>query len=75
MQWQNHLESTPSVLFGKLIIKKTRVPVELILEKLAALQSFDDLLLAYPQITIEDIQACLLYAADNARHEKIMAVA
>lgn len=75
MQWRDHLEANPSILFGKLVIKNTRIPVDLILEKLAASNSFDDLLIAYPRLTKEDIQACLFYASDNAKHEKVLAVA
>jgi uncharacterized protein (DUF433 family) len=58
-----------------MVIKGTRIPVELILEKLAAGYSFDDLKKAYPRITTADVQACLLFAADNTKHEKTLAVA
>ncbi len=75
MNWKSHLSSDPSVMFGKVVIKGTRIPVELILEKLAIGQTFSDLLLAYPKITTEDIQACLWFAADNTKHEKTLAVA
>ncbi|HET9054080.1 MAG TPA: DUF433 domain-containing protein [Cyclobacteriaceae bacterium] len=62
-------------MFGKMVIKGTRIPVELILEKLAAGNSFEALKQAYPRITKADIQACLLFAADNAKHEKTLVVA
>ncbi|MBO9617397.1 MAG: DUF433 domain-containing protein [Niabella sp.] len=75
MKWQNYITSDPSVLFGKMVIRNTRIPVELILEKLGHGYSFEILLEAYPRITTEDILACLLFAADNAKHEKIVAVA
>jgi uncharacterized protein (DUF433 family) len=72
MNWQEHLSSNPEILFGKLVIKGTRIPVDLILEKLAVGQTPEQLLTAYPKITISDIQACLYYAADNSKHEKIL---
>ena len=75
MNWQDHLSSDPAVLFGKIVIKNTRIPVDLILEKLGRGYSFESLLEAYPRITTEDILACLLFAADNSKHEKILAVA
>ncbi len=75
MNWKEHLTADPAILFGKMVIKDTRIPVDLVLEKLGSGHSFDDLLAAYPRITTEDIQACLLYAAENAKHEKILAVA
>lgn len=72
--WREHLSSDPSILFGKLTIKGTRIPVELILEKLAANYSFNELMQAYPRIKEEDIQACLIFAAENAKHEKTLAI-
>jgi uncharacterized protein (DUF433 family) len=75
MNWQDHISSDPNVMFGKTVIKGTRIPVELILEKLATDYSFDELKQAYPRITTVDIQACLLFAADNTKHEKVLALA
>ena len=48
MNWK-HLSSDASVMFGKMVIKNTRIPVELILEKLAIGHTSDDLLQAYPK--------------------------
>ncbi|HVZ95900.1 MAG TPA: DUF433 domain-containing protein [Chitinophagaceae bacterium] len=75
MSWQDYISSDPSVMFGKMVIRGTRITVELILEKLATGYSFEELKQAYPQITNADIQACLLFAADNTKHEKTLAVA
>ena len=75
MNWREHISSDPEIMFGKMVIKGTRIPVELILEKLAADYSFEELIHAYPRITTEDVQACLLFAADNTKHEKTLAVA
>lgn len=75
MDWKNNLHSDPNVMFGKMVIKNTRIPVDLVLEKLGHGISYNELLAAYPKITLEDIQACLLFAADVTKHEKILAVA
>ncbi len=75
MDWKNHISSDPSILFGKTVIRNTRIPVDLILEKLGHGYSFASLIDAYPRLTNEDILACLLFAADNSKHEKILAVA
>lgn len=75
MNWKEHISSDPNILFGKMVIKGSRIPVDLILEKLATGYSFAQLLEAYPRITTIDIQACLLFAADNTKHEKTLAVA
>lgn len=74
MNWKEYISSDPEIMFGKMVIKGTRIPVELILEKLAADYSFDDLKQAYPRITTTDIQACLSFAADNTKHEKTLAL-
>ena len=69
IDWTLHIESDPEKLFGKPVIKNTRIPVELILEKLAVGDTIDDLLNAYPGITKEDIAACLMFAADSIKNE------
>ena len=43
MKWKEHISSDPAIMFGKTVIKGTRIPVELILEKLASGYSFDNL--------------------------------
>ncbi len=48
---------------GKPVVKGTRIPVDLILRKLGEGASEDDLLDAYPRLTLEDIRAALHYAA------------
>jgi uncharacterized protein (DUF433 family) len=75
MDWTLHIESVPEKLYGKPVIKNTRIPVDLILEKLASGDSIDDLLKAYPQIKKEDISACLLFAADSIKNEVIFSKA
>jgi uncharacterized protein (DUF433 family) len=69
INYKKHIESNPEIMFGKPCIKGTRVPVDLILRKLAASWSTDDLLDAYPRITKVDIEACLLFAADSVQTE------
>lgn len=72
MSWKEYIEANPEILFGKPVIKNTRIPVDLILEKLATGNTIEDLLRAYPRLTKEAIQACLLFASDNAKHEKVL---
>lgn len=67
MNWSEYIISNPDILFGKPVIKGTRIPVDLILEKLAEGETNDQLLAAYPSITVEAIQACLLFAAENVK--------
>ncbi len=51
-------------------MRGTRIPVELILRKLSEGASTTDLLDAYPRLTVEDIYACMGYAADMVAHEE-----
>jgi uncharacterized protein (DUF433 family) len=50
-----------------------RIPVYLLLEKMAAGETFEQLLAAYPQLTIEDLRVCLEYAAALAAEEVLLA--
>ncbi|GAB5047318.1 DUF433 domain-containing protein [Thermodesulfovibrio sp. TK110] len=59
----------PQICSGKPCIKGTRIPVHIILELLASGESFENIKKAYPNITDEDIKACLNYAAVLADEE------
>lgn len=69
LDWHQHIVADPQVMYGKPCIKGTRIPVDLILDKLAAGQTIEDLLEGYPQLTRESIQACLHYGADSIRND------
>jgi uncharacterized protein (DUF433 family) len=66
------VEIDPAVLAGKPVIRGTRIPVELILRKLAEGASHEDLLDAYPRLEPEDLRAALTYAADALAHEVVI---
>ena len=57
------------ILHGTPCIKGTRIPVYLILDLLAGGATIDEILDDYPDLTKEDIQACVKYAAMLAREE------
>ena len=48
---------------GKPVVKGTQIPVESVLGHLADNLDLDDLFAAYPELTVEDVQAALAYAA------------
>lgn len=52
----------PDILVGKPIVRGTRIPVELVLAKLAANPDVQDLFADYPRLTVADVKACLDYA-------------
>ncbi len=68
----DRIEINPDVMLGKPVIRGTRITVELILRKLSEGATEGDLLDAYPNLTREDIQAALAYAADALAHETIV---
>lgn len=73
--WNRFISSDPKVLLGKPVIKGTRLSVELILEKLSAGETIEQILESYPQITKKAILACLAYASDSVKNETAFALA
>lgn len=65
------ITSDPDVMMGKPVVAGTRITVELILEKLAAGESIDQLLAAYPRLTEEGIRAALAFAARALRADVV----
>lgn len=65
------IRSDPSVMMGKPVIAGTRITVELILEKLAAGETFEQILDAHPRLTREAIQAALAFAAEALRADVV----
>ncbi len=57
----------PKLLFGKPHIAGTRIAVDLILEKIAAGETIDDILDSHPCLTLEDVRAALAFAAEYVR--------
>lgn len=67
--------SDPRIMMGKPVVAGTRITVELILEKLAAGETVEELLDAHPRLTREAIQAALAFAAAALRADVIYPVA
>ena len=65
------IRSDPAVLMGKPVVAGTRITVELILEKLAAGETFDQILEAHPRLTSDGIQAALGFAASALRADAV----
>jgi uncharacterized protein (DUF433 family) len=61
----------PDILFGKPSIRNKRYPVTLILDLLSAGMSIDEILEDYEDLEIEDIYACLSFAAKLAEVKSI----
>ncbi len=70
MATNGRIEINPKIMMGKPVIRGTRIPVELILRKLGEGASEADLLNAYPNLTLDDIRAAMLFAADAMAHQE-----
>lgn len=73
VDWQDRISADPTVLVGKPVIKGTRIAVDLVLDLLGRGYTQDDIVAQYDHLTREDIQACLRYASDLVRSEKVYA--
>ena len=73
MNWQTRIVVEPNILMGKPIIKGTRLSVEFIIDLLAQGWSTDDIIENY-SIAIEDIRACLSYAGEALKTEKVYSI-
>lgn len=60
----------PGILGGKPVIKETRIPVDLILERLTFDLDLKTLFEDYPELTEEDIKACIAYAKEVVDDEE-----
>lgn len=69
VNWKDYIVSTPDILKGKPRINGTRIPVSLILGYLAAGNSYNEIIKEFPDITREQIAACLDYARDLSEFE------
>jgi uncharacterized protein (DUF433 family) len=67
--------SHPSIMMGKPVIAGTHITVELVLEKLAAGETVEQVLDAHPRLTREGIQAALAFAAEALRADVIYPIA
>ena len=72
---KNLIQTDPKVCMGKPVIAGTRITVELILEKLAAGETFHQILEAYPRLTMKGIRAALAFASEALRADVLYPIA
>ena len=65
------IQSDPAVMMGKPVIAGTRITVELILEKLSAGETVEQILEAHPRLTRESVLAALSFAARALRADVV----
>lgn len=71
MTWKDRIVIDPEILVGKPVIKGTRLAVEFIIDLLAKGWSESQIIQNYPGVTGDDIRACLQYASEALRSEKV----
>jgi uncharacterized protein (DUF433 family) len=69
--YQQYIQSNPQIMMGKPTVKGTRITVELILEKLAAGETVEQLLEAHPRLTRPAVYAALSFAAEALKADVI----
>ena len=74
MDWRERITADPKILVGKPIIKGTRISVEFVLDLLARDWTTEQILKEYDHLTLEDIHACLAYAGELVKEEKVCSV-
>ena len=73
MRNKTHIVIDPKIMGGKPVIKGTRVPVQVIVGALAGGMSNEEVCKEY-RITVDDIHAALVYAAEALAEEKMHAL-
>jgi uncharacterized protein (DUF433 family) len=71
MDWHDRINVDPKVLVGKPVIKGTRIAVEFVVDLLGRGWTTEQILHEYDHLTPEDIQACLAYASEVLKSERV----
>jgi uncharacterized protein (DUF433 family) len=72
MKKHERIEINPDIMFGKPVIKGTRITVELILRKLAGGMTPEEIIKDHPHLKLKDILAAQEFAADYLEQEEII---
>ena len=71
MKKHKRIEINPNVMFGKPVIKNTRITVEHVLRKLSGGMTIEEIIADHPHIKREDVFAAQEFAADYLADEEI----
>jgi uncharacterized protein (DUF433 family) len=71
VSWQDRITIDSNVVVGKPIIKGTRISVEFVIDLLGRGWTTEQVLQEYDHLTREDVQACLAYASEVLKSEKV----
>ena len=65
IDYKEYIKRNPNKRFGKPCVRDTRITVYEVLGWLASGMDFEEIIADYPELTKNDIKACLAYAADK----------
>ncbi|MCL6505400.1 MAG: DUF433 domain-containing protein [Bryobacteraceae bacterium] len=71
MNWRERITIDPDILVGKPIVKGTRISVEFVVDLLGRGWTQEQILREYDHLSAEDVQACLAYASDVLKSERV----
>jgi len=74
VDWHERITVDPQSRVGKPVIRGTRIAVEIVIDLLARGYTKEQILEQYDHITVADIQACLAYASETLRFERVYAL-
>jgi uncharacterized protein (DUF433 family) len=72
--WRGRIRVDPTIHHGDACITGTRVPVSVIVGSVAEGDTWEQILISYPQLKREDIQAALLYAAEAVNRFELIPI-
>ena len=71
MDLHDRITVDPKVLVGKPVIKGTRIAIEFVVDLLGRGWTTEQILREYDHLTPDDIQACLAYASEVLKSERV----
>ena len=74
MDWRERIVIDPQILVGKPVIRGTRLAVEFVVELLAMGWTEEQVLENHPGLVHDDILACLKYASDMLKAERVFLI-
>jgi uncharacterized protein (DUF433 family) len=70
IDYMSHFARSPQVCNGHTVIKGTRVPLQVVLDNVAAGLSEEEIVKSYPSLKPEDVKAAIAFAAMAAREDE-----
>ena len=69
--WNDRIAADPDTVAGKPVVKGIRIAVELVIDLMARGWTTEQILREYDHLTPEDVRACLSYASELVKSERV----